>query len=183
MKKFKMAIAALMLMTLAAMNVGCDDQMPAVGPNGNPNSSYNDDPPYDPPYDPQMLYVDLGLPSGTLWTYHNIGASDDYSYGQPFAWGEIETKSTFTWYTYKWSSNPNLGKGMYNLTKYCRQSSYGYNGYVDNLTTLEPSDDAAHYKCGSVYSIPTPEDWEELFANTDQEWIKKFGKSGMLFMI
>ena len=35
-------------------------------------------------------YVDLGLPSGTLWATCNVGAEQPESYGQYFAWGEIQ---------------------------------------------------------------------------------------------
>lgn len=37
-------------------------------------------------------YVDLGLPSGTLWATMNIGASAEEDYGDYYAWGETETK-------------------------------------------------------------------------------------------
>lgn len=33
-------------------------------------------------------YVDLGLPSGTLWAVCNIGARQPYEYGEFFRWGE-----------------------------------------------------------------------------------------------
>ena len=33
-------------------------------------------------------YVDLGLPSGTLWATCNIGANSPEEYGDYFAWGE-----------------------------------------------------------------------------------------------
>jgi len=33
-------------------------------------------------------YVDLGLPSGTMWAACNIGASAPWEYGDYFAWGE-----------------------------------------------------------------------------------------------
>lgn len=32
-------------------------------------------------------YVDLGLPSGTLWATCNVGASSPEEYGDHFAWG------------------------------------------------------------------------------------------------
>ena len=47
-------------------------------------------------------YVDLGLPSGTLWATCNVGADSPEEYGDYFAWGETETKSDFSWSTYKW---------------------------------------------------------------------------------
>jgi len=42
-------------------------------------------------------YVDLGLPSGTLWAECNVGAATPYEYGDYFAWGETETKNGFFW--------------------------------------------------------------------------------------
>ena len=36
-------------------------------------------------------YVDLGLPSGTLWAKCNVGASNPEETGYYFAWGETET--------------------------------------------------------------------------------------------
>ena len=37
-------------------------------------------------------YVDLGLPSGTLWATCNVGASTPEEFGNYFAWGETEPK-------------------------------------------------------------------------------------------
>ena len=45
-------------------------------------------------------YVDLGLPSKTLWAKSNVGASVPEEYGNFYAWGETTTKTSFTWKTY-----------------------------------------------------------------------------------
>ena len=42
-------------------------------------------------------YVDLGLPSGTLWATCNVGASKPEEYGNYFAWGETEPKDSYKW--------------------------------------------------------------------------------------
>lgn len=42
-------------------------------------------------------FVDLGLPNGTLWAAYNVGATTPEGYGDYFAWGETQTKSTYTW--------------------------------------------------------------------------------------
>lgn len=42
-------------------------------------------------------YVDLGLPSGTLWATMNVGAEKPEDYGDYFAWGETETKENYSW--------------------------------------------------------------------------------------
>ena len=50
----------------------------------------------------QHEWVDLGLPSGTLWATCNVGADAPEEYGGHFAWGETETKDFYAWTTYKW---------------------------------------------------------------------------------
>ena len=40
-------------------------------------------------------FVDLGLPSGTLWATMNVGATSAEDYGNYYAWGEIEIKSNY----------------------------------------------------------------------------------------
>lgn len=73
-------------------------------------------------------FVDLGLPSGTLWATCNVGASSPTEYGKYFQWGDTEgyydnEAHTFNWSTYKYGSNYNA------LTKYNTMSDYGT---VDN---------------------------------------------------
>ena len=40
-------------------------------------------------------YVDLGLPSGTLWATCNIGAANPEDMGDYFAWGETAPKEIY----------------------------------------------------------------------------------------
>ncbi len=64
-------------------------------------------------------YVDLGLPSGTLWATCNVGASSPYEAGSYFAWGETTPKQDYSWNSYKWY-NTVTGK----ITKYCKYTKY-----------------------------------------------------------
>ena len=105
-------------------------------------------------------YVDLGLPSGTLWATCNIGANSPEEYGDYFAWGEAFKKSEYSWSTYKYCMG-----SLITLTKYCTDSSYGYNGYTDGLTELLPEDDAATINWGSNWQMPSRAQLEELFNN------------------
>lgn len=78
-------------------------------------------------------YVDLGLPSGTLWATCNVGAYSPEEYGDYFAWGETKGynagKTDFSWATYQWCN------GSYNsLTKYNFVSGLGT---VDNKDKLD----------------------------------------------
>ena len=41
-------------------------------------------------------WVDLGLPSGTLWATCNVGANNPGEYGDYFAWGEIRPKEDYS---------------------------------------------------------------------------------------
>lgn len=121
-------------------------------------------------------YVDLGLPSGTLWAACNIGATTPEGYGDYFAWGETQPKTTYNCSTYKYC-NGSYGQ----WTKYCSNSSYGYNGFTDNLTTLQSSDDAATANWGNGWCMPTEAQWRELSENTNNTWTTQNGVEGRLF--
>ncbi|MBR4148132.1 MAG: hypothetical protein IKU00_09670 [Bacteroidales bacterium] len=122
-------------------------------------------------------YVDLGLPSGTLWAACNVGATKPEGYGDYFAWGETATKSTYNWSAYKYCNNGDLKQ----LTKYCNDTHYGYNGFTDNLFFLQAIDDAATANWGDGWCMPTKEQWEELFEHTAQIFTFQNGAYGMLF--
>lgn len=121
-------------------------------------------------------YVDLGLPSGTLWATCNVGAESPEDYGDYFAWAEIQPKSVYNWNTYQYCTGSNT-----NLTKYCINSSYGYNGYNDLLFNLLPEDDAATSNWGYDWRLPTKEEWNELIQNTTHTWVTQNGVNGQLF--
>lgn len=46
--------------------------------------------------DAKYEWVDLGLPSGTLWATFNVGAFSPEEFGDYFAWGETETKDDYS---------------------------------------------------------------------------------------
>lgn len=100
-------------------------------------------------------YVDLGLPSGTLWAECNIGAQNSREVGDFFAWGEIETKEAYTWETYKYCNGSESS-----LTKYNTEAEHGEN--PDSLTVLDDSDDVAFVLWGDSWHIPSPLQYEEL---------------------
>ena len=119
-------------------------------------------------------YVDLGLPSGTLWATCNVGASAPEEFGDYFAWGETEPKDYYDWSTYKWCNGE---EGT--LTKYCDESSLGYNGFVDNKKELDPEDDAAcaHYPGGRM---PSWQQIQELCDSCTWQYTKLNDVKGML---
>ena len=103
-------------------------------------------------------YVDLGL--SVLWATANVGALIPKVGGSLFSWGETSTKEVYSDKTYTLSSD-----GQYDhMAKYNKR---------DNLTTLEPCDDAATYNWGDRWRTPTIDEWTELLQNCD--WELKLG--------
>lgn len=99
-------------------------------------------------------YVDLGLPSGTLWATCNVGANFPEEYGDYFSFGETEPKSDYTWSTYKWCEGTES-----TMTKYCLNEAYGT---VDSLEFLALEDDAARANWGGEWRMPTKAQLNEL---------------------
>ena len=111
-------------------------------------------------------YVDLGLPSGTLWATCNVGANSPEEYGDYFAWGETTTKSDYSWSTYfDIDDNGNTLK------------KYNNNG---GLTELQPTDDAATANWGSDWQMPSLAQIQELYNSnyTTTVWTQMNGVNG-----
>lgn len=117
------------------------------------------------------VYVDLGLPSGTLWATTNLGAEHEYDYGDRYQWGET-TPGTDYWH---WSGlqyyvlyDSTLGK----FTKY---------NATDNLTQLEATEDAATQQWGTKWCIPTKAQWDELLntSYTTMTWVSNVSGSSV----
>lgn len=117
-------------------------------------------------------WVDLGLPSGTLWATCNVGATTPEEYGDYFAWGETEPKVCYVWSTYKWCNGTRE-----TLTKYCTNSSYGT---VDSKTELDLEDDAAYVNWGEKWRMPSWDQINELINNCSWVWTSQNGVSGSL---
>ncbi|MBP3763322.1 MAG: hypothetical protein J6I49_05500 [Bacteroidales bacterium] len=118
---------------------------------------------YTAEFDELDIWVDMGLPSGVLWASVNVGANEPEGYGGYYSWGEVETKSIYDWANYR-----HCAGAQNQLTKYCTNSSNGYEGATDGLTTLQAVDDIATQTFGPGARIPTMAEWQELFDNTTQ---------------
>jgi len=130
-------------------------------------------------------YVDLGLPSGTLWATTNVGATKPEDYGLYFAWGETtgytsdtDDGHSFKWVNYKWSNG-----SAYKITKYCTSTSYWDSSLgtsPDNKTVLDAEDDAATANWGSGWRMPSLAQFEELYnrSYTTTEWTTVNGVYG-----
>ena len=119
-------------------------------------------------------YVDLGLPSGTLWATYNVGASAPTEAGELFAWGETEPKCTYYWADYCLSSDEN------HMTKYCLNPK---EGNVDSLTVLAEDDDAATANWGKDWRMPSAEEMAELIKGCAWKWTNNYAGWGLSGMV
>lgn len=126
-------------------------------------------------------YVDLGLPSGTLWATCNIGASTPEESGDLFAWGEVTPKTSFSLSNYELyksvTTEPDADgftTTYSGYTKYVMESdasTYGLQGFYDNLSVLEKEDDAASVLWGGLWRMPTRDEIMELRNHCLWDWV------------
>lgn len=162
-------IAFAAMLIVGAVSCGKDD---------NGGSDIQDSMPINPDPDPDPStaeWIDLGLPSGLLWYSCNLGANKPEEYGNYYAWGETNPKEVYGWNTYAFGTDYNQ------LTKYCNISAYGLNGFIDGLTVLQVTDDAATIALGASTHTPTVDEWDELMNNTTMAWTIMNGVNGLKF--
>ncbi len=101
-------------------------------------------------------YIDLGLPSRTLWATYNIGALLPEEGGNFFAWGETESKDDFAENEYHFYQDGVVDK--YSMS--------------EGKNILDPEDDAATQNWGDDWCMPSVEQALELNDETyvTQEW-------------
>lgn len=104
--------------------------------------------------------VDLGLSS--KWASFNLGATSPEQTGALFAWGEVESKTYFSWDNYRWGREDAP-------TKY-------KNG--QGVYALLSEDDAATQILGEGWRMPTSNDFWELYAYCSWSKTTKNGVSG-----
>ena len=110
-------------------------------------------------------YVDLGLPSGTLWAKMNVGASSEKDAGLYFAWGEtqgytasqVPSDKKFSWSDYALTEDRGSTMSKYNAS--------------DNKTHLELTDDAAAANMGGDWHMPNRAQHIELFKETKNGFV------------
>lgn len=89
-------------------------------------------------------YVDLGLPSGTLWASRNIGSIRETAYGNYYMYGAGSKPHSESNGTYRGTENP-----------------------------LNEEKDTASQLWDGDWHTPTKEQFEELFNNTTVEWVEE----------
>lgn len=107
-------------------------------------------------------YIDLGLPTGTLWATCNVGAKAPSDTGLFFQFGDIKG----------WTEDQ-IGKDkQFNLNDY---------KYTKEDDILDIEDDAAHAYMQGDWHMPTPLQIQELLDNTISTWTTLNGVNGRLF--
>lgn len=112
-------------------------------------------------------YVELGL--SVKWATCNVGANKPEAYGDYFAWGETETKATYSKANYKWWDAEEK-----TYTKYFK-SLYG-------APVLEKEDDVASVKWGGEWRMPTIQEFRELMDNCEHYYEEYNGINGWRFV-
>jgi len=124
-----------------------------------------------PPDSNGYEFVDLGLPSKTLWATMNVGANKPSDFGKYFQWGDtvgyayeqVGKDKQFTETTNKWYTNGH------------------YTKYTSNGETIDLEDDAARANMGGDWHMPTPTQIQELINETTSTWTPQDGVDGRLF--
>lgn len=173
MKKNFLFLAALGLLTFGFVSCDPNDDTTnnATTPTDTTTTPTGPTVPDVPTAPTAGEWIDLGLPSGLLWASCNLGDTVPEGYGNYYAWAETQPKEVYNDGTYLYC-NGSL------LTKYCYLENYGFNGFTDDLQTLEPTDDAATVTLGSGARIPTKDEWKELIEKTTVVWAEYNGVSG-----
>lgn len=109
-------------------------------------------------------YVDLGLPSGTLWATCNVGANKPEESGMYYAWGELDTKSK-----YSHSNSKYYNKSV----KWLKDNSI-----INATGNLTSTHDIASVKLGSRWRMPTVSEMTELDEKCKWTWISSNGVNG-----
>lgn len=119
-------------------------------------------------------YVDLGL--SVLWATRNVGADEDYEMGPKFAWSETYSKETFDMFNHKYIiAEDNLN---YKYTKYTITAKQSASGEPDNITVLQPEDDAATVNWGKYWRTPSMNELNELIGNCSWTWSDDYKGTG-----
>ena len=109
-------------------------------------------------------FVNLGLPSGTLWATCNVGATSPEQAGLYFAWGET------TGFTANQVKN-----GEHSFSELFYKSSHT----ASINANLNIRQDAARSYMGGKWRMPTRAEYRELLENCDGVWTENYNGTGV----
>lgn len=146
----------------------------------------------------KRLSVDLGLPSGTLWSTCNMGAILPWEHGFYYSWGALHPVGRYYWFNYRFSFSPEwkTGQSMADLYRYTIDDHFYDGAWYDGTNFIgdgkrqlevecsvpwiddEKTDDAARRTWGGDWQIPSCADFQELIQYTTSEWVDDYKGSG-----
>lgn len=103
------------------------------------------------------VVVDMGLPSGTLWSKRNLGALSETDYGWYASWGNVEAHAEGQGYDFS--------EAVYNASPAASISA-----------NLNLSQDVVHAYLGGAWRMPTSYEFAELFNSTytTNKWVTNY---------
>lgn len=122
-------------------------------------------------------FVDLGLPSGTLWATKNIGANTPTEPGLYFPWASTTGYKNATEHKFDFSEGNTPYIDNTKIYKYQAKGDTNA-GVHDNKLELGIEDDAAAFNMGGDWRMPSKAQFEELNNNTDKSWTTIDGVNG-----
>ena len=140
------------------------DSIPVGDTPSVPADSIQDTPQTDSEVSKHPVAVDLGL--SVKWATCNVGARSPEEFGGYYAWGEVRTKSAYSYKSYKW-----YDESSQSVTKY---------GELDGKVKIEPADDAARIEWGAGWRMPTLVEFRELWEECSWKWTELNGVGGYL---
>ena len=106
-------------------------------------------------------FVDLGLPSGTLWATCNVGATSPEQAGLYFAFGEVDGFTV---------EQVNSGKRAFDEKSYKAKD-------ISIIFSLKQ--DAANHYMGGKWRMPTTDEWQELIYSCNRVWTENYKGTGV----
>ena len=110
-------------------------------------------------------FVDLGLPSRTLWAKCNVGASSETGYGKLCSWGNKENRTPGDGYDWGYSEDDN---------PYIISHAYGLNSNISATNEY----DAVYAGTNGLCRMPTKAEAQELLDNCIKTYTNINGVNG-----
>ena len=122
-------------------------------------------------------YVDLGLPSKTMWATCNVGSSKPEDEGLLFQFNRVDGYR-YGDENHKFKTNTqNRQETGHSFTPQTMSGKI----YNKRNNILDLADDAAHVNMGGRWKMPTKDEFYELVSNTTHTETTMHGVQGMMF--
>ena len=125
---------------------------------------------------PSIEYVDLGLPSGTLWLTCNLGATTPTGIGHYYMWGSLSPNDKTDC---NWSNTPFNGDQAERNDTLFNAATAGSKNIVLYQNRLNEAFDVIYHRTHGIAKLPTKEQLLELYTNTTTRWVENYQKTNV----